>query len=110
MSEDEEAPLSAVGVAYEFIRAAGDDWTREELLAVLARAGFPVDHEDELDGILEAVRQHLEYENILSKAAKMFLRENGFRDLRQAAEQMDCTDEEVIEMIAAKANLFGTVH
>ncbi len=42
MSEEEEEPLSAVDVAYDFIDKAGDDWTRDELLAALARAGFPL--------------------------------------------------------------------
>ncbi len=110
MSEDEEEPLSAVDVAYDFIDEAGDDWTKDELLAVLARAGFPLDHEDELNDILEAVRDRIEYETILLKTIKMFLRQNGFRDLRQAAEQMDCTVEEVVDSIAVHANLFGKSH
>ena len=110
MSEDDEEPLSAVDVAYDFINKADDDWTRDELLAVLARAGFALDHEAEFDSILEAVRARLEYENILSEAISMFLRHNDFRDLRQAAEQMDCTVEEVVNFIAAQANLFGKSH
>ncbi len=60
MSEDEEEPLSAVDVAYDFIDKAGDDWTRDELLAALARARFPLDHEAELDDILEAVLERFE--------------------------------------------------
>ncbi len=55
MSEDEKEPLSAVDVAYQFIDEADDDWTKEKLLAVLARAGFLLDHEAELDDILEAL-------------------------------------------------------
>ena len=106
VSEDEEEPSSAVDVAYDFIDEADDDWTKDELLAVLARAGFPLDHEAELDDILEAVRERLEYENIFSEATKMFLRQNDFRDLRQAAEQMDCTVEVVVYIIAAKVNLW----
>ena len=74
MREDEEEPSSTVDVAYDFIDEADDDWTKDELLAVLARAGFPLDHEAELDDILEAVRERLEYENIFSEATKMFLR------------------------------------
>ncbi len=70
MSEDEKEPLSAVDVAYDFIDEADDDWTKDELLAVLARAGFLLDHEAELDDILEAVLECLEYEKILSEAIK----------------------------------------
>ncbi len=110
MSEHEEEPLSAVDVAYGFIDKAGDDWTTDELLAALARAGFPLDHEAELDDILEAVLERLEYEKILSEAIQMFLRQNGFRDLRQAAELMDCTVEEVVNLMAVKAHLFGESH
>ncbi len=106
MSEDEKEPLSAVDVAYQFIDEADDDWTMENLLAVLARAGFLLDHEAELDDILEAVLVCLEYERILSEATKMFLRQNGLRDLRKAAEQMDCTIEEVLYIITAKVNLW----
>ncbi len=62
MSEDEKEPLSAVDVAYPFIHEADDDWTKEKLLPVPARAGFPLDHEAELDDILEAVLECLEYE------------------------------------------------
>ncbi len=106
MSEDEEEPSLAVDVAYDFIDEADDDWTKDELLAVLARAGFLLDHEAELDDILEAVLECLEYEKILSEAIKMFLRQNGLRDLREAAEQMDCTAEEVLYFIIAKVNLW----
>ena len=110
MSDDDEEPLSAVDIAYDFIDEAGDDWEADELLAVLARAGYPLDDEAELDDILEAVRDRIEYENILLRAIKLFLRQNGFRDLHQAAEQIDCTVEEVVELIAAKANLLGKPH
>ncbi len=110
VNEDEEEPLSAVDVAYQFIDEADDDWTKEKLLPVLARAGFPLDHEDELDDILEAVLARIEYEKILSEAIQMFLQQNSFGDLRQAADQMDCTVEEVVNLIAAKANLFGKPH
>ena len=110
MSDEEEEPLSAVDVAYDFIGEAGDDWETDELLAVLAQAGFPLDDEDELDDILEAVRDRIEFEKLFSEAIGMFLQQNGFRDLRQAAEQMDCTVEEVVDLIAAQANLFGKPH
>ena len=106
VSEDEEEPSLAVDVAYDFIDEADDDWTKDELLAVLARAGFLLDHEAELDDILEAVLECLEYEKILSEAIKMFLRQNGLRDLREAAERMDCTVEEVLYIIIAKVNLW----
>ncbi len=110
MSEVGKEPSSAVDVAYDFIDEADDDWTKDELLAVLARAGFRLDHEAEVDDILEAVRERLEYENILSEAIKMFLRQNGFRDLRQAAGQMECMIDDIVEFIAAKCNLFGRFH
>ena len=110
MNDDKEEPLSAVDVAYEFIDEAGDDWETDELLAVLARAGFPLDDEAELDDILEAVLERIEFEKLFSEAIGMFLQQNGFRDLRQAVEQMDCTVEEVVNLIAAKANLFGKPH
>ncbi len=109
MSEDDEEPSSAVDVAYDFIDEAGDDWTKDELLAVLARADFPLDHKAELDDILEAVRERLEYESIYSEATKLFLRQNGFRDLRQAAEHMDCTVEVVVDIITAKVNLWKSL-
>ena len=110
MSENEEEPKSAVDVAYDFIAEADDDWTRDELLAVLARAGFPLDREAELNDILEAVMERMEYAKILSEAIDMFLQRNDFRDLRQAAEQMDCSVEEFVNFVAAKANLFGKPH
>ncbi len=59
---------------------------------------------------MEEVLERFEYEKILSEAIEMFLRQNGFRDLRQAAEQMDCTVEEVVNLMAAKAHLFGESH
>ncbi len=110
MSEDDEAPLSAVGVAYDFIHETGDAWTRDDLMAVLARAGFPLDDHAELDDILEAVFERIEFEKTLSAAIDMFLRQNTFGNLHQAAEQMDCTVEEVVNFIAAQANLFGKSH
>ena len=110
ITEDRIRPLSAVDVAYAFVHEAGADWTRSELVAALERAGFPIDDEAELDAILEAVRERLRNENILSEATDAFLRQNGFRSLRQAADRMDCSVEEVVEYIAAKANLFGYPH
>lgn len=108
--EDQIRPLSAVDIAYEFVHEAGMDWTRKELVTALDRAGFSVDGGAELDGILEAVRERLQNENILAEATDSFLRQNGFRNLREAAEMMDCSIEEVVEYIAAKANLFGRPH
>ena len=107
---DEKEPLSAVDAAYEIIVESGSDWTMDELIAALARAGFPLEDEAELESILDAVQERIENENILNEAIKMFLGESGFQDLQQAAEEMDCAVEEVVEMIAANANLFGKPH
>ena len=107
---DEEEPISAVDAAYEIIVESNRDWTMDELMAALARAGFPLDDEAELESILDAVQERIENENIITEAIKRFLEENGFHDLQQAAEEMDCTAEEVVEMIAAKANIFGKPH
>ena len=70
----------------------------------------PLDHEDELDDILVAVLERIEFEKILSEVIGNFLQQNHFRDLHHAAEQIDCTVEEVVDLIAAKANLFGKSH
>ncbi len=110
MKRNEEPPLSAIDVAYDFIDAADDGWTREELLAALARAGFSLGNEEALDGILEAVSERFKSKRILSEAIGMFLQRNSFRDLPHAAEQIDCTIEEVVEVAAAEAGLFGQYH
>ena len=110
MKSDEEPPLSAIDVAYDFIDGADDDWTREELLKALARAGFSLGNEEALDDILEAVSERFKFESILSEAIGMFLQRNSFRDLPHAAEQMDCTIEEVVEVAATEAGLFGRSH
>ena len=107
---DEDEPVSVVDAAYEIIVGSERDWKPDELIAALARAGFPLEDEAELESILDAVQERIENENILNEAIKMFLGESGFQDLQQAADEMDCAVEEVVEMIVANANLFGKPH
>ena len=107
---DEEEPVSVVDAAYEIIVDADKEWTRDELIAGLAQAGFRLDDDAELEAILDAVSERIESENILNDAIQMFLGESGFNDLRHAAEGLDSTVEEVVEMIVANASLFGKPH
>jgi hypothetical protein len=107
VSDHRNEPTSAFDVAYDYIEQAGDDWTRDGLAIALARAGFPLDDDAAIDDIIAANLERLESESILSEATDMFLRQNRFRDLRHAAEQMDCTVEEVADFIARRANVIG---
>jgi len=107
---DEEEPVSVVDAAYKIIVDSDKDWTKDELIAGLAQAGFRLDDDAELEAILDAVRERIESENILNDAIQMFLGESGFRDLRHAAEELDCTVAEAVEMIVANTNLFGKPH
>ena len=107
---DEDEPISAVDAAYKIIVNSDKDSTKDELIAGLAQVGFPLVDDAELESIMDAVRERIKSENILNDAIQMFLGESGFRDLRHTAEELDCTVEEVVEMIVANANLFGKPH
>ena len=109
MSDDAE-PISVIDAAYEIIVDSEREWTTDELIAALTRAGFPLEDEAELETILDSVQERIENENVISEAIKTFLGRNGFQDLKQAAEEMDCTAEEIVEMIVANANIFGKPH
>jgi len=107
---DEEESISVVDAAYEIIVDSDREWTIDGLITALDRAGFPLEDEAELDPIMDAVQERIENENVVTEAIKMFLGQNGSQDLEQAAEEMDCTAEEIVEMIVANANIFGKPH
>ena len=109
MSEEEE-PISVVDAAYEIIVDSNRDWAMDELMAALDRAGFLIEDEAELEPILNAVQERIQNENVVTEAIMKFLGQNGFQDLKQAAKNLDCTAEEIVEMIVAKAKIFGKPH
>ena len=53
---DDEAPISVIDALYEIIVNSERDWTTDELIAALTRAGFPLDDEAEFESILDAAR------------------------------------------------------
>jgi len=107
---DEDEPISIADAAYSIIADSEKDWTKDELVAALARAGFSPEDDAELDSIVAEVQERIKNENILSEAILTFLGESGFQDLRQASDKFDCSVEEVVEMIVANTHLFGKPH
>ena len=106
---DDDAPLTAVDVAYDFIDKANDEWSEEEVRVELRLYGFSVS-EDELAEILDAVVRRFARENDMFAAIAGYLGKNGYVSLEDAAEKRGCSIDEVVDQALKDAGLTKKVH
>ena len=86
------------------------NWTKDDVVRALDRAGISLEHDYELDFILGLVIGRPALEGPLGKAIGEYLETSGFKSPAQAAGQLNCTLEQLFARIAREAGLTGDRH